>query len=369
MEGNPVSILKTETDILEIYATIYFVIDYKTLAEKGLIVKGCGVALMLLTVYAYAYALPSYYMTFLKAAAICSVQASGLAGTAATRSGSGAAKYIKWTAARLGAVSGNDYEGIYGVSFYSSYGGSNYDAWYFKTLGVKDSSGYDVVGETIGAGDDTEDDFVTDWHLARDFAVYIDAVEQTEGVDYTVNEGLPFATTMNKFMGFVAANYALSADEPFGYNRSSKTDVLVIGSTGTTADPFNTTYYENLISEYAGITGMSVGKYIEVACSNDFINWTVIDTSADVNKTVSPAGAYQHYKYWRFRSTSASSTKRLTDFVTDDYSAKNIHFASPPAAGAVITADYNTLVVPKDSNHVFDFAGQINFDEFVPEVY
>ena len=41
----------------------------------------------------------------------------------------------------------------------------------------------------------------------------------------------------------------------------------------------------------------------------------------------------------------------------------NIIFATAPASGAVITADYHTSVIAKDANHVFDFSLAIQFGE------
>lgn len=42
----------------------------------------------------------------------------------------------------------------------------------------------------------------------------------------------------------------------------------------------------------------------------------------------------------------------------------NIVFTTPPASGAVITADYHTSVIAKDINHVFDFSITFNFGEY-----
>lgn len=42
----------------------------------------------------------------------------------------------------------------------------------------------------------------------------------------------------------------------------------------------------------------------------------------------------------------------------------NIVFATAPASGAVITADYHTSVIAKDVNHVFDFSVTFNFGEY-----
>ena len=45
----------------------------------------------------------------------------------------------------------------------------------------------------------------------------------------------------------------------------------------------------------------------------------------------------------------------------------NIHFATPPAAGAVITADYHTPCIAKDENHVFDCSVTIQIGEYTED--
>lgn len=44
--------------------------------------------------------------------------------------------------------------------------------------------------------------------------------------------------------------------------------------------------------------------------------------------------------------------------------ANNVHFATAPATGAVITGDYHTAVVAKDANHVFDLTVTIQLGEY-----
>jgi hypothetical protein len=44
----------------------------------------------------------------------------------------------------------------------------------------------------------------------------------------------------------------------------------------------------------------------------------------------------------------------------------NIHFSTPPDVGAVITVDYVTPWVAKDTNHVFDFTLELQFGEYTP---
>lgn len=55
-----------------------------------------------------------------------------------------------------------------------------------------------------------------------------------------------------------------------------------------------------------------------------------------------------------------------TGVTVDNTSAvtNNVHFATAPATGAVITGDYHTAVIAKDVNHVFDLTVTINLGEY-----
>jgi hypothetical protein len=44
-----------------------------------------------------------------------------------------------------------------------------------------------------------------------------------------------------------------------------------------------------------------------------------------------------------------------------------VHFDTPPAAGAVITMDYDTDSVAKDENHVFDLTLTIQLGEYTED--
>lgn len=72
--------------------------------------------------------------------------------------------------------------------------------------------------------------------------------------------------------------------------------------------------------------------------------------------------AYQNCKYWRVSHTEAGDQKCVTA-ITTSVTADNIHFATAPAAGDIITIDYTTKTIAKDLNHVFDFSMVITLGE------
>ena len=95
--------------------------------------------------------------------------------------------------------------------------------------------------------------------------------------------------------------------------------------------------------------------------SNDLNEWIDVFSLTSYSGSSVPE-AYQNYRYWRFNGHDTKGwTVTLTANITD---TKNIHFASPPAEGSVITVDYTTKVIPKDTNHVFDMKLSIQLNEY-----
>ena len=130
------------------------------------------------------------------------------------------------------------------------------------------------------------------------------------------------------------------------------------------------------------------------AMSNDLENWIAI---VDDNMTSGDAEGlrefdiplqYQHYKFIKITCTIVCY--RTQTYFTDNYTpiivntinpsrnytdnyrfaieltdeGYDIIFDTPPADGAIITADYTSLSLAKDSDHVFDFEFTINLNEY-----
>ena len=118
----------------------------------------------------------------------------------------------------------------------------------------------------------------------------------------------------------------------------------------------------------------SYTRTLTAQASDDLTSWAdcgTVTTDGSTAHELAVDAAYQKKKYFRFVNTS-SSTDGETFFIRNAYAAvadpeHNISFATPPAAGAVITADYTPDCIAKDSNHVFDLNIVLTFGEYVEE--
>ena len=361
MNGNTISIAKADTDIINIYATVFVhwtAAGYDSGAVK--IIPSInkrndntkpllGFLGMLMGVYASDYNMctPPTNAQMLNS---CSrVNITSRVPTAVTAAYSAVNKTITLTATRLGA-SANNNGGFLGVVLY---GYSNIISDERASLYLKVGGSWypysSVVGEAISTGDGETTDFATDFPFPYDATVYVDSVAQSTGVSFGAEpllyndmgqyfEGLHEDSTPSLHVPF--ANPALS---------SIKYEALRL----KTYIYYNPHYSIGIASLYA--------YYCKVEVSNDLATWTELVAQGS-GATVNVNAAYQNYKYWRFSSTDSSAYAQ-TFTAPSTYVGKPIHFTTAPANGAVITADYKTPVVAKDINHVFDLSVVITLAE------
>lgn len=339
MNGNPITIQKTDTDIINIYATVFVRLlpeDY----DNGYIQQFNGPLLGFLAgtyansdpgkriagdVTATAYDKP-YDGTGTMFAAYGSVL--GLTSPtfdAATkrlvmgtgRATAGTGNQNGWSSLSFGPNSAKGQ----GQDFLFRVGGS----WY---------PGTQITGEAIGTGDGTTVDFSTKFGFVENPVIYVDGTP-VNGVTVNVGEVI---NPHEQFAGMFNAldeNGNVYLRNAYNYN-------------------YYNVYFENPYHETVGITELQRGdnsKYTYV--SNDFVEWVKISGNNIPTE-------YQHYRYWR--STQSSPLSR--GVLTTDPRTTNIHFDTPPAAGAIITADYFTKTIAKDENHVFDFSLTIQLGEY-----
>ena len=205
--------------------------------------------------------------------------------------------------------------------------------------------GADIVGEAIGTGDGTTTDFKTIFEEPSNATVYVDGVAVQATVD-----ALP---TQKTKMGMYFDHIVVVNGQPYIHP-----DLM----DNNTTDPQNVGHgvyqyrYPNV-----PLTSAYLHSILSVEGSNDLSSWTVVFGDVDPTKTNSIEGTYtipngmQNFKYWRIRMYSVGYVR----FSASSLSEKNIHFSAPPASGAVITADYHTPVIAKDANHVFDISLEI----------
>lgn len=210
-----------------------------------------------------------------------------------------------------------------------------------------------IKGETVGTGDGTTADFKTKFDFPYNAKVYVNGVEDD-------------TATVEKIGVNCSANcYFDCVDIIDGTIYPPRTDKYEYAS-----QPY--LYFYNANHEN-GVTAFGSSYVTSAYCSNDGSSWTYANRTA-ISETL------QKYKYWRLRFDKSSASK-MTYF--DDYDpttdtsafttyatlakTSNIHFETPPPAGAVITIDYTTDVIAKDENHVFDLSLTIQLGEYTGE--
>lgn len=359
--GNQISIAKTNTDIINIYATVYVHWSNTLYSGSILFAPGDGVSFLIYLCGLYstgmnAYHVPSYVQLSKNRSLVTTNTNGNIAATVnLSASYDLANKKISQTMTRLGV----DYGNRAGGSFYLLL--ANYlsgDSVISPVFAFKAGSGWftgtDILGESIGTGDGAIADFATSFDCPSNAKIYINGVQTPsvtidnapisyDHIEYYLEEiiadnGIAYPAISDGWM----SNYGLfgrrtPATEPYRYSI------------------FYNPYYSAGIKSYIASSSSTT-----VEVSDDLVTWTAISARSSGTKTV-PA-AYCSYKYWR-----------ITSFVNDDYvhtmiantlTGKNIHFTTPPASGAVITADYHTPVIAKDVNHVFDLTVTIQLGEY-----
>lgn len=358
MNGNQISILKTDTDIINIYATIFvrFPQKCRSLSDDNDIML-CNLAIWVEHLCGwdsneYYPGVPSYnqlqYSTSVSAKKGLYTAGSGgptvdLATKTATY------KYSRLKAANNNLPGGARYVNLQISSVNSDYAGS--------PLAVIKTAGTSIVGEAVGTGDGVTVDFATKFDCPKNAVVKVDGV----AVDAVVEPApLRYQNMDDYFHEIKVIN-----GKPEIVNRGCAADKLVgTRETSDFSDSYNWSTFYNPHHEY-GIA--SYGGYLydsdnKVLVSDDLETWHQLERP-NYNRKDVPA-EYAYYKYWRLLSYY---TYYLYQFYAKDLNGTNIHFATPPAQGAVITIDYDTEVLGKDENHVYDFEFSFTLGEYNPD--
>lgn len=365
MNGNPVSIQKTDTDVVNIYATVFVHFDPYGYDN------GC------LRMYYWnkSYYLPSRFAgvsnTYLPNLARISSSfgvshtsssggfypanstygdTSGYTGLTSTWDSAKRTLTLKMT--RLEASSFN----IGGIRhiylFYES--GNNYvtsiplliistgGSWFPYSL---------VENEAVGTGDGSKVDFALDFPFAHDVKVFIDGVETT---DFTVD--------------YAPQHYG---NDTYGRGYMYNMDWLRLESTQDNHIPhfdiqgsFNGTRQFYNPAYELGIASFDKGKKTTIYASDDLSDWIEISPSANSNVNLKIPEEHQHHKYWRGVSTDDAGGFGLNAKPPSTFNGNVLHFSTPPADGAVIVASYKTDCIAKDANHVFDMSVTFHFGEY-----
>lgn len=335
MNGNPISIKKTNTDIITIYATVY-VHFVPSGYDEGTIV------------------LPPINGVIYR----CLGSSSDMFGR--VHAGKGTCGWT-YTSSTVSATYNSTSKTITGaiprftVDQFNIAGGFGWIGFGdYGTSCIIDVRGrYEIVGEAVGTGDGTTCDFATKFDFPSDAIVYVDGVPKTSGVTVK-NE--PITTDALRYL--VGMYDTLYDGKPvFKGGRQA----LSYANTNAPQYFYNTQHalgiYKIHDHHYAYLSP-------KLSFSDDFVNWSDYYYIGDVIPE-----EYRHCKYVRALGDANSTTHSgYLDLNTADFppsiTGKNIVFDEPPAEGSVITIDYITPFVPKDSNHVYDLSFTIQLGEY-----
>lgn len=350
MNGNQISIVKTSTDIINIYATVFAHWSEMSNPANAEIIERSENNILN---YMFGLSGPISFnsVSYTNTRETAGPQAGSDTPNAAvpvtlTAVYNAANKNAIITAARLSAASGNDITGGL-ISVVLGTTGSNLnlrssdlrlrvgDSWFQKSS---------VIGEAIGTGTGSLSDFKTKFGFVKpDAKIYIDGVEQISG--YTVDYDVPVGGNMGNYFIYMS----FSESKPY-FNRSFFNGPQFSSGDDIWYNPF-----------YSWGIFKLTGYGINVKVSNDMINWIQLTggTGYELNVPVE----YQNYKYWRMNQTLYDPLNGVR--AAQSTHVNNIHFDTPPPSGSVITMDYDTQTIAKDANHVFDLSVTLTFAEHV----
>lgn len=373
MNGNPISITKTATDIINIYATIYLTFE----TSESIIIMP---TVSFMTKNSFSYIAATTLLTYLLGGIYYSESFNicTSAGPAIRQKGSfytssnltitidAVNKKVKFSKIRIPAASENT-GGIGAIMLFTTdTTTSKFPAEIIFVPGKEGSwyPGSSIVGEAIGTGDGTKTGFATAFPFIKSGAkIYVNGVEQTSGV--TVIAGKPGSKNIAPYMNI--RGYTLNKSAVTGTGApcfpsfmASRSDYNRLGRTF-----FENPYYAEGVDEFVGT---SYRLYCSDAYSENLADYTLVNTNTSTTSaTYTVAAGYKNKRYWALQNSSeaygasslaAASITAINCNAFDAY--KNIVFDTPPAAGAVITADYTTALIAKDSNHVFDFSFEVS---------
>lgn len=360
MNGNQINILKTDTDIINIYATVYA--HWKPTYNDGSVVVSAEVYEGNNLVYFLCGGTMSGDVFY--RAQDCGVSGftNDSVSAKTTYDSENRAVHIKID--RIPVGSWNLENGI-PVLYYGKAvtGGTTADREYwtypmitfYPESFLQDTS---VTGEAIGTGDGVTVDFKTKFSPAYDIEVLVDGVPAT---DVTTGENLPvygskigrafrFLPSESEVQPYPGSDIARRRSHGiFNGNYAVSTSALLRGV-------YYNPYYQYGVTrlESDGMPGSKPTVTVEV--SDDLKTWTTI-FNATAQKVIEIPEAYQNSKYWAVNNGFSRAVSR-------DIPDTNIHFSTPPAEGVVIVANYKTKCLAKDENHVFDFEFSIYLGEY-----
>lgn len=373
MNGNQISIVKGDTDILNIYATVYVhfspeLVDVNNAVQVNLteIRSGNSFLRWLAGDTADLYSHEGGLRMF------CPLK--GRLTTTGVTWVSGSKKYD--AANRVFSLTGrcpydvnNDFKGLgwWSVARVNAKSGSGQNPQIAIKAIPPVFNGSKVVDEEVGTGDGVTVDFATKFDYPENAKVYVNG---EPCVDVVVDKVPLYNTHMGQY--FEAGEVKNGKFYP-KFNLLLENNVAIGTSDHIVFDQLGdmvlynpnhmhgiSTFYAEVNNYYYDCSGLAV--------SDDLVNWHYLrgdGTSNISGGTITVPEEHRFKKYFKLEITRIGIlVPSLSNFVATNLTGYNIHFTTPPAEGAVITIDYDTPIIAKDVNHVFDLSVTLHLGEY-----
>ena len=371
LNGNPVSITKGTTDIINVYSTVYFYfqpnaddtaevvypVNFSRLATPALsklMMWALGLSSTVIGTYGQAYKGTrkrnwgykndnydvAYYFD-----------------NTITKTLDTANKKLTITFPRLAAGSGNVTTGLGSFVTTTQYisGGAPWFADIFVRVPATWFTYSNRTAESIGTGDGANRYFATYFPFVKNDSSFV--LKKNGNVvdsgDYTIEYGIPNQKYLEFYFNLIDwSDYTMA---PGSYQSSGGGQS---GSWCTFENPFYATY---------GINKVTLCE-CELYSSDNATEWTKILENTNGSPTqYTITSGHENKRYWKIIANSSMGYDyyaRYFECTALDVK-KNIIFNADkiPANGDTITADYHTEVIAKDSNHVFDLSVELVFQE------
>lgn len=325
MNGNVVTIEKTATDILTVYATIYCKFEVTSMHEGKTRIFGisdmldnaiCDWMLGSLTT------LPSctcyYYEGPGGGMATARPKSRGLASKSTTRTIDAANKKVTYTAARLAVGDANFTDA--GIGSISGSVGV-----LFCLVDHPLFAGTEILDESIGTGDGIITDFKTKNPWIHDVTIKVDGVAVPSGI--TISENEPNTNDISALMIDLATYGDYIGIWP---NQQDSWGGSAYGRSNGGTCIFENPYYATL-PIYSLYFDRPSSYACSISTSDDLVNWTII--SQNTEGTITIPEAHRSKRYWKAyvaHSTISAGSIALHSIMTNGFDEYKIKFATPP---------------------------------------
>lgn len=187
MNGNPISIIKTATDVIKIYSTLF--LYWGDMLSSGIIPyepsSDYDFFLTFMRLYEHSTYTLRYDRNLMKIYNYNNTLLKTLQSVSWTYSAS--EKKVTCTAPRISINDANDRGGIQKIRIINTY---NYGGGFETTLPAPWYPGSDIIKEEVGIGDGENKDFATFFSQASNVTVYVDDVVDTNIVIDAANSSI-----------------------------------------------------------------------------------------------------------------------------------------------------------------------------------